>query len=107
MKYGLLLGSIFLTTTILAAADYTDQMVTVPAGVFIMGDGLAYCGENEHKVMLTRDFYLGRHEVTNQEYLEAIQWAYDHGYVTATTDCCDVYGNEGGACCWFGMAARG
>ncbi len=47
-------------------------MVTVPAGVFIMGDGVAYCGQDEH-------------EVTNQEYLEALQWAYDHGYVTATT----------------------
>jgi formylglycine-generating enzyme required for sulfatase activity len=60
-------------------------MVTVPAGVFIMGDGVALCGEDEHEVILTRDFYLGQHEVTNQEYLEAVQWAYDHGYVTATT----------------------
>jgi len=59
-------------------------MVAVPAGVFIMGDGLAYCGEQEHPVALTRSFYLGQHEVTNQEYLEAVQWAYDHGYVTAT-----------------------
>ncbi len=60
-------------------------MVLVPAGTFIMGDGEAYCGEDEHWVTLTRDFYLGQHEVTNQEYLEAVQWAYDHGYVTATT----------------------
>ncbi|MCK4413427.1 MAG: SUMF1/EgtB/PvdO family nonheme iron enzyme [Candidatus Eisenbacteria sp.] len=60
-------------------------MVTVPAGVFIMGDGVAYCGEDEHEVTLTRDFYLCKHEVTNQEYLEAVQWAYDQGYVTATT----------------------
>ncbi|MFC1573004.1 formylglycine-generating enzyme family protein [Candidatus Eisenbacteria bacterium] len=60
-------------------------MVTVPAGVFIMGDGVASCGVDEHEVTLTRDFYLGQHEVTNQEYLEAVQWAYDHGYVTATT----------------------
>jgi formylglycine-generating enzyme required for sulfatase activity len=60
-------------------------MVTVPAGDFIMGDGVAYCGEDERAVTLTRDFYLGQHEVTNQEYLEAVQWAYDQGYVTATT----------------------
>ncbi len=60
-------------------------MVTVPAGIFIMGDGVAYCGVDEHEVTLTHDFYLGQHEVTNQEYLEAVQWAYDHGYVTATT----------------------
>jgi formylglycine-generating enzyme required for sulfatase activity len=60
-------------------------MVTVPAGVFIMGDGEAYCGTQQHQVTLTRDFYLGRHEVTNQEYVKAVQWAYDHDYVTATT----------------------
>ena len=60
-------------------------MVTVPAGIFIMGDGEAYCGQDEREVTLTRDFYLGQHEVTNQEYLEAVQWAYDHGHVTATT----------------------
>ncbi|MFC1572957.1 formylglycine-generating enzyme family protein [Candidatus Eisenbacteria bacterium] len=60
-------------------------MVTVPAGDFIMGDGEAWCGVDEREVTLTRDFYLGQHEVTNQEYMEAAQWAYDHGYVTATT----------------------
>ena len=60
-------------------------MVVVPAGDFVMGDGAAYCGTQQHQVTLTRDFYLGQHEVTNQEYLEAVQWAYDHGYVTATT----------------------
>jgi len=60
-------------------------MVAVPAGVFMMGDGVAWCGEDEREVTLTRDFYLGQHEVTNQEYLEAVQWAYDHGYVTVTT----------------------
>ncbi len=59
--------------------------VAVPAGVFTMGDGVAYCGWDEHEVTLTRAFYLGQHEVTNKEYLEAVQWAYDHGYVTATT----------------------
>ncbi len=59
-------------------------MVYVPAGVFIMGDGVADCGTEQHQVTLTRDFYLGQHEVTNQEYLVAVQWAYDRGYVTAT-----------------------
>jgi len=59
-------------------------MVIVPAGTFIMGDGVAECGIDQRWVTLTRDFYLGRTEVTNQQYLEAVQWAYDHGYVTAT-----------------------
>jgi len=61
------------------------SMVQVPAGVFTMGDGVAFCGVDEREVTLTRDFYLGQHEVTNREYLEAVQWAYDNGRVTATT----------------------
>jgi len=60
-------------------------MAAVPAGVFTMGDGVASCGTDQRQVTLTRDFYLGLHEVTNQEYLEAVQWAYDQGHVTATT----------------------
>jgi formylglycine-generating enzyme required for sulfatase activity len=59
-------------------------MVQVPAGVFTMGDGEAYCGVDQREVTLTRDFYLDQREVTNQEYMEAVQWAYDSGYVTAT-----------------------
>ncbi|MCK4303761.1 MAG: SUMF1/EgtB/PvdO family nonheme iron enzyme [Candidatus Eisenbacteria sp.] len=59
-------------------------MVTVPAGVYIMGDGVAWCGEDEHEVTLTRDFYLSQHKVTNQEYMDAVQWAYDHGHVYAS-----------------------
>ncbi|MCK4414382.1 MAG: SUMF1/EgtB/PvdO family nonheme iron enzyme [Candidatus Eisenbacteria sp.] len=59
-------------------------MVTVPAGVFIMGDGVVPCGVDEHEVTLTRDFYLGQHEVTNQEYITMVQWAYERGHVTAT-----------------------
>jgi formylglycine-generating enzyme required for sulfatase activity len=65
--------------------DVIPPMVQVPAGVFVMGDGVAFCGVDEHEVTLTRDFYLGRTEVTNLECMEALQWAYDHGYVTATT----------------------
>ena len=61
-------------------------MVQVPAGTFIRGDGEATCGVDEHQVTLTHDFYLGQHEVTNLEYMEVLQWAYDNGYVTATSD---------------------
>ena len=59
------------------------SMILVPSGTFIMGDGVAHCGVDERQVTLTRDFWLGQYEVTNQEYLEAVQWAYDNGYVTA------------------------
>ena len=50
-----------------------------------MGDGVAWSGVDERDVTLTRDFYLGQCEVTNQEYMEVVQWAYDNGYATATT----------------------
>ena len=61
-------------------------MVLVPAGTFEMGDGAAECGTNKHQVTLTHSFYLDKYEVTNEEYRIALQWAYDHGYVTATSE---------------------
>jgi len=63
----------------------TPEMINVPTGTFTMGDGIAWCGEDEREITLTNDFHLGQHEVTNQEYLVAVQWAYDQGHVTATT----------------------
>ena len=60
------------------------EMVLVPAGSFTMGDGSAVCGVDERAVTLTRAFELSRYEVTNQQYLEAVQWAYLHGHVIVT-----------------------
>lgn len=60
-----------------------NKTVLVPAGSFVMGDGVADCGINQRVVALTHGFYLGQYEVTNREYRDALQWAYDHGYVTA------------------------
>ena len=62
------------------------RMVAVPAGDFTMGDGGSYCGVDERIVTLTHPFFLGRYEVTNDEYIAALQWAYDHGYVSATAN---------------------
>ena len=59
-------------------------MVRVPSGTFTMGDGEAHCGRDEHQVTLTRDFWIGQFEVTNEDYRRLVQWAYDRGYVTAT-----------------------
>jgi formylglycine-generating enzyme required for sulfatase activity len=58
------------------------EMIRVPAGAFTMGQK-AY--ELEHEVTLTNDYYLGLHEVTNQEYLEAVQWAYNNDLVEIVT----------------------
>ena len=67
----------------ISADPIPNEMALVPHGIFIMGDGdpSTYCGYFEREVTLTRSFYLGQHEVTNREYLEAVQWAYDQGYV--------------------------
>lgn len=57
--------------------------VRVPAGAFVMGDVTSPCAGPARDVELTRDFRLGRHEVTNAEYLAALRWAYEKGLVTA------------------------
>lgn len=57
--------------------------VRVPAGSFDMGDGASFCGNEEHAVTLTRAFELGQYEITNQEYADLLQWAYNHDYVRA------------------------
>jgi formylglycine-generating enzyme required for sulfatase activity len=38
----------------------------------------------QHTVLLTHDFYIQTTEVTNQQYMEMLQWAADHDLVTAT-----------------------
>jgi len=67
------------------------SMVLVPAGTFTMGDGdsASFCGTNERQVTLTHAYYLGQYEVTNQEYRDALQWAYDNGYVTVSVSTID------------------
>jgi formylglycine-generating enzyme required for sulfatase activity len=52
------------------------EYIVVPAGTFTQG------ADPSRQVTLTRDFLLGTHEVTNAQYLEALQWAYDQGLVT-------------------------
>ena len=57
------------------AASY----VLVPTGTFMMGkEDLA---EPVHQVTLTHDLYIIDHEVTNAEYRDALQWAYEHGLI--------------------------
>ncbi|MFC1572617.1 hypothetical protein ACFL6M_03355 [Candidatus Eisenbacteria bacterium] len=61
MRYLLLVLSLLLGLFNAASADpIPNEMVHVPAGFFIMGDGDAYCGNDELRVTLTRDFLLGQ-----------------------------------------------
>ncbi|MBK8168102.1 MAG: formylglycine-generating enzyme family protein [bacterium] len=41
--------------------------------------------ETQHQVTLTRGFSMQATEVTNQQYRDLVQWAYDNGHVTATS----------------------
>ena len=59
----------------------------IPAGTFIMGSPVEELGSSgverpQHQVTLTHSFYLQTTEVTNQQYMEMVQWAYDQNYVT-------------------------
>lgn len=76
-------------------SESTNLWTRIPAGVFVMGDGQSSCGSNQRTVTLSRDFVIGQYEVTNQQYLEALQWAYGQGYVQATTTA--VTDNIGGS----------
>jgi formylglycine-generating enzyme required for sulfatase activity len=91
-----------------AGADFSDQygsdytlrvvaddgfapagFVSIPPGTFMMGSPttelLRYTNETQHQVTLTHGVYVQTTEVTNQQYMELAQWAYDHGYATATS----------------------
>ncbi len=59
-------------------------MVRVPAGEMLMGDGEAACGWQQRGVRLSHDFWIQAHEVSNEEFRSALQWAHDLGLVSAT-----------------------
>ena len=60
-----------------------DNMVLIPAGQFEMGDSFSEGGTDErplHSVSLD-SFYIGKYEITNQQYRDALNWAYSAGLV--------------------------
>ncbi len=81
--------------TVVFLGTYEEELpveatfVTIPPGTFLMGAPADEPGsqDNEypqHQVTLTRGFIIQATEVTNQQYLELAQWAYDNGYVATT-----------------------
>jgi len=71
------------------------DLTLIPCGTFMMGStNGAPQEEPVHQVTLTHDFYLSTHEVTNEKYRIALQWAYDHGLVTASSSTVQAYGEE-------------
>lgn len=65
-----------------------EGYVLVPAGTYSMGtssDDFGSPNERpEHSVSLLENTYIQAVEVSNQQYLEIAQWAYDNGYCTAS-----------------------
>jgi formylglycine-generating enzyme required for sulfatase activity len=63
--------------------------VSIPPGTFMMGSPTTEVsrstGETQHQVTLTHGIYMQTTEVTNQQYRDMAQWAYNNGHVTATT----------------------
>jgi formylglycine-generating enzyme required for sulfatase activity len=71
----------------------------VPPGTFMMGSPTTepsrFTNETLHQVTLTRGIYVQTTEVTNQQYRDLAQWAYNNGHVTATTS--GLYDNLDGS----------
>jgi len=68
--------------------DMMDRMAFIPAGSFVMGDTFGEgCGDEHpaHTVTLS-PYYIGRYEVTNDEMVRALQWAYDNDRITMSDD---------------------
>jgi len=80
----------FFYVTAEAAPQPPAGFCLVHAGTFTMGQNGA--AMPEHTITLTRSFFLAEHEVTNAEYRDALQWAYDGGLVTVAGDWVRAHG---------------
>jgi formylglycine-generating enzyme required for sulfatase activity len=80
--------------TVTFSGAYTENpgpigtFVLIPAGTFTMGSPTSEPSrdddETQHSVTLTRSFEMFATEVTNQQYADLAQWAFDLGYCTAS-----------------------
>lgn len=69
--------------TVVAVADQASMtFLQVPAGTFLQGEEGVGNALPEHSTTLSNDFLLGVHPVTNQQYLDALQWAIEHDELT-------------------------
>jgi formylglycine-generating enzyme required for sulfatase activity len=82
-------GGVVTFAGLYAANAGSPDYVSIPAGTFMMGSPTTeperYSSETQHQVTLTHGVYVQTTEVTNQQYRDMAQWAYNNGHVTATT----------------------
>lgn len=80
-------GTVTFSGTYFVESEAPEGFVSVHAGTFDMGSPTDEPGRSDeevlHQVTLTHGIFVQATEVTNQQYVELAQWAYDNGYVTA------------------------
>ncbi len=81
------LAAVSLVSTDIAWADPPAGMVAVPGGTFQMGDPWSEGGSEERPVhaVYISPFYIDTYEVTNQQYADALNWAYAQGGLIQVT----------------------
>jgi formylglycine-generating enzyme required for sulfatase activity len=83
--------TIVANSNLVLTGQYVEQegFVFISDGIFVMGSPVGESGrdrnEMQHEVTLSHGFYLQTTEVTNQKYMEMLQWAYVSGYVIVTS----------------------
>jgi formylglycine-generating enzyme required for sulfatase activity len=96
-RWGRIIGNlcpacvVLMTTLVVSASDGAQPRMGTTASrpipiMVVVTKGTFLCGykpfaQPTHEVRLTRDFSIGRYEVTNAEYRDAVQWSYERGYV--------------------------
>ncbi len=64
------------------AAEWSQpDLVQVPAGTFEMGSADLKNAKPVHKVTLSNELYMGKFEVTNQQYADMLNYALEKGYL--------------------------
>ncbi len=64
----------------------SHDMVSIPGGEFQMGDSKneSWISERPVHAVTLDSFYIGKYEVTNQQYCAFLNWADDNGWITVT-----------------------
>lgn len=79
----LFLGLLFYSR-ISQAQLQAPELVRVPAGSFQMGNERFLNARPVHTVHISNDFYMGKYEITNQQYADALNYALSKGYLDKT-----------------------
>jgi formylglycine-generating enzyme required for sulfatase activity len=80
VEFLLLLPCLFLFMPFICAEESsTLTLVRVPAGSFEIGNKDFKNAQPVHKVILSNDFYMSKYEITNQQYADMLNYAFEKG----------------------------